>query len=79
MVTLTRARGQKRRGGVSSSHYVLHVKRGGFEPANERTLCGRRAREVNCTADQRETARLYRENRDELCRICANRIEARNG
>ncbi len=73
-VTITKARGQKQRGGVRSSHHVLHIP---VFSDGLRTWCGRMRKDVNCTPDEKPSVSKvdgdstgYTYSKDEVCKRC---------
>jgi len=73
-VNVTKARGQKARGGVRSSHYVLHIP---VFADGLRTWCGRMIKDTNCTPDEKPSVSKvdgdstgYTYAKDEICKRC---------
>jgi hypothetical protein len=53
------------RGGVQARNYVLHIPRG------EKTVCGRRASNVNCFSDKTPSKCAIEES---CCKLCAKHV-----
>lgn len=64
-VNTTRANGAKKRGGVRSSHYVLHVPGKPPHARYGKTYCGREIADVNCIGGHLSAYAV-----EELCKRC---------